>query len=95
MLKMQVIDIELVTGILDAKNRLHRVGGVGVGGFFGEETGKMGRKTGTKGLGTKGLGIETARVGDWTVVIFGPPVCDYFYCGRGNELICKRRAKYC
>jgi hypothetical protein len=25
---------------------LHRVGGVGVGGFFGDEMGKMGRKTG-------------------------------------------------
>jgi hypothetical protein len=43
MLKMQVIDIELVTGIIDAKNGLHRVGGGGVGGFFGEETAKLGR----------------------------------------------------
>jgi hypothetical protein len=36
MLKMQAIDIKLVIGILDAKNGLHRVGGVGGGVFFGE-----------------------------------------------------------
>ena len=46
MLKMQAIDIKLLTGNWRAKNRLHRVGGVGVGGFFGEETAKLGRGNG-------------------------------------------------
>jgi hypothetical protein len=44
--KMQDIDTMLVIGNLRVKNGLHRVGGVGVGWFFGEETEKMGRKTG-------------------------------------------------
>ena len=43
---MQAIDIKLLTGNWRAKNRLHRVGGVGVGGFFGEETAKLGRGNG-------------------------------------------------
>jgi hypothetical protein len=46
MLKMQEIDMKPLTGNLSAKNGLHRVGGVGVGGFFREETAKLGRKNG-------------------------------------------------
>jgi hypothetical protein len=36
MLKMQAIDMKLVTGIPETKNGRHRVGGVGGSGFFGE-----------------------------------------------------------
>jgi hypothetical protein len=38
---------------------LHGVGGVGGGGFFGEETGKMGRKTGDQ---EERLVAEIARI---------------------------------
>jgi hypothetical protein len=44
MLKMQVVDIKHFTGNYGAKNGLQRVGGVGGGGFFGEETTKLGSK---------------------------------------------------
>jgi hypothetical protein len=43
---MQVIDIKRITGILDAKNGLHRVGGVGGSGFVGEGTAKLDRENG-------------------------------------------------
>jgi hypothetical protein len=43
---MQAIDIKLFTGILDEKSGLHRVGGVGGTGFFGEETTKLGKGNG-------------------------------------------------
>jgi hypothetical protein len=43
MLKMQVIDMYIVTGNICAKNGLHGVGGVGGAGFFREETAKLGR----------------------------------------------------
>jgi hypothetical protein len=46
MLKMQAIDIMVVTGIIVAKNGLDRVGGVGGSGFFGEETTKLGMGNG-------------------------------------------------
>jgi hypothetical protein len=45
-MKIQVIDIKLVTRILGEKNGLHRVGGVGGSGFFGEETTNPGRGNG-------------------------------------------------
>jgi hypothetical protein len=46
MLKMRTIDINNVKENLGAKNGLHRVGGVGGSGFFGEETTKPGRGNG-------------------------------------------------
>jgi hypothetical protein len=46
MLKIQAVDIKIVIGIICAKNVPQRVGGVGVGGFFREETAKLGRGNG-------------------------------------------------
>jgi hypothetical protein len=45
MKKMQVVDMDIVTGIFGAKNGLQRVGGGG-SGFFGEERTKLGRGNG-------------------------------------------------
>jgi hypothetical protein len=63
------------------KTGLHRVGGVGVGGFFGEEMGKMGWEKGLRNYGTRGGRCPGWRLVGGHLSLF----CDCFYYQRSRH----------
>jgi len=63
----------------ELKYGLYRVGGVGSGGFWGEETGKRDEKR------DEGLGTRIVCVGDWTVVIGASHLRLLLFCAANGK----------